>query len=328
MDTPLLPNKNQSENYRQNNTQEKKHLTKGISLAILNSFIQVMIGMLYKLTFINYPKLNSLDIQFYKGAFEMIIIAVTLVILSKTQYKIALDQFQISIPERKWLIVIVLFGCCANYLVVTGINYVYLALGSLLNNTFPIFTIIVAFFLVKELPKPIQIIIIFATLGGVILMSINSFKQSEPSKQNEFLGVVMLIGSEIAGAVSFVSIKKIKETNLLIICLLKFFVIFLISAIFVVINYLVMFEQGKNIYLDMTGYLMLFSIAALEILINLLLFKSMQIEKAGLIASMNFFCLIWGLIGDVVIFNQTFTNYEIIGGIIVFLFTTSIIFTN
>jgi drug/metabolite transporter (DMT)-like permease len=43
-----------------------------------------------------------------------------------------------------------LTGCVANYLIIAGIQNVYLAIASLLNNTFPLFVIIVAYFMVGE----------------------------------------------------------------------------------------------------------------------------------------------------------------------------------
>ena len=42
------------------------------------------------------------------------------------------------------------FGCLANYLVIAGIEYIYLAIASLLNNTLPLFVIIVAYFMLGE----------------------------------------------------------------------------------------------------------------------------------------------------------------------------------
>jgi drug/metabolite transporter (DMT)-like permease len=41
-------------------------------------------------------------------------------------------------------------GCLGNYLIIAGLENVYLAIASLLNNTFPLFVIIVAYFMVGE----------------------------------------------------------------------------------------------------------------------------------------------------------------------------------
>jgi drug/metabolite transporter (DMT)-like permease len=62
--------------------------------------------------------------------------------------------------------------------------------------------------------------------------------------------------------------------------------------------------------------------------VNILIFKTFQLEKAGIGASMNFLCLIWSLILDVAVFNQTYSKPEIIGGILILVTTTSMMFMN
>jgi drug/metabolite transporter (DMT)-like permease len=52
--------------------------------------------------------------------------------------------------DRKLFWSVGLFGCLGNYLIIAGLENVYLAIASLLNNTFPLFVIIVAYFMVGE----------------------------------------------------------------------------------------------------------------------------------------------------------------------------------
>ena len=65
-------------------------------------------------------------------------------------------------------------GCLGNYLGIAGIEYVYLAIASLLNNTFPIFVILVAYFLLKEKLNLNQFIGISFAFAGMLLMSLSS----------------------------------------------------------------------------------------------------------------------------------------------------------
>ncbi len=65
-------------------------------------------------------------------------------------------------------------GCLGNYLIIAGLENVYLAIASLLNNTFPLFVIIVAYFMIGETLNRKQGIAIALAFIGVILMSLNS----------------------------------------------------------------------------------------------------------------------------------------------------------
>ena len=69
---------------------------------------------------------------------------------------------------------VVVFGCLGNYLIIAGLENVYLAIASLLNNTFPLFVIIVAYFMHGETLTKNQSIAITLAFIGVILMSLNS----------------------------------------------------------------------------------------------------------------------------------------------------------
>jgi drug/metabolite transporter (DMT)-like permease len=88
--------------------------------------------------------------------------------------------------QRSWVLVITGFGCVANYLAVTGIEYIYLSIASLLNNTLPIFIIIVAYFMLGERMNSIQTVAIAFALGGVVLMSLNALGKET---QNEAKGL-------------------------------------------------------------------------------------------------------------------------------------------
>lgn len=74
----------------------------------------------------------------------------------------------------RWVAVVAVFGCFGNYLAIAGIEHVYLAVASLLNNTLPIFVIIVAYFMLKETLNWTQGVAIALAFAGIVLMSMNS----------------------------------------------------------------------------------------------------------------------------------------------------------
>jgi drug/metabolite transporter (DMT)-like permease len=91
-------------------------------------------------------------------------------------YRYSISEIQV---DKKWFTIVISFGCLANYLVIAGIENVYLAVASLLNNTFPLFVIIVAYFMLKETLKKAQIVAIAFAFLGVILMSLNALTKTD-----------------------------------------------------------------------------------------------------------------------------------------------------
>ena len=84
------------------------------------------------------------------------------------------DINKIDKRERNLVTIVAAAGCLGNYLGIAGIENVYLAIASLLNNTFPIFVILVAFVLLKERPTLNQGIGISFAFIGMVLMSLSS----------------------------------------------------------------------------------------------------------------------------------------------------------
>lgn len=81
--------------------------------------------------------------------------------------------------EKYWVACLVVFGCIGNYLVISGLEYLQIAVASLLNNTFPLFVIVVAFLAIGEKLNKRQLLIIIATLLGVMTFSVNALFKEE-----------------------------------------------------------------------------------------------------------------------------------------------------
>ena len=90
---------------------------------------------------------NSFDIQFYKCTFEMMLIGLLYVRYGGINVT---EHLRTDRDKAKWVMVVAVFGCIANYLAITGIEHIYLSIASLLNNTLPIFVIVVAYFMLNE----------------------------------------------------------------------------------------------------------------------------------------------------------------------------------
>ena len=242
----------------------------------------------------------------------------------------------IIVNRTYWITVVAVFGCLANFLIITGIEHVYLAIASLLNNTFPLFVIIVAYFMFKETLNRIQAVAIVLAFIGVILMSINALTKgddiAEKGLSSQAIGFILIVLSELGGALSYTSIKKLPGIDLVQLTLYKILLILLVSLLYMIGRFAI---EGPDAFftsiaysIDSTTLSLLFVIALCDLSVNLLIFKTFQMEKAGISASMNFLCLIWSLIIDVTLFNQTFSSTEVIGGLIVLATTTLIVFSS
>ena len=67
-------------------------------------------------------------------------------------------------------------GCIGNFFEIAGIENVFLAMASCLNNSFPIFVMMIAFFLLNERLNRNQMIAISFAFGGMVLMTYASLK--------------------------------------------------------------------------------------------------------------------------------------------------------
>ena len=143
------------------------------------------------------------------------------------------------------------------------------------------------------------------------------------------MGFLLIVLSEIAGAVSFTTSKLIPKANLFGLAAFKIFLVYLVSIVYILFNTAADFSYLSTLFLrlfDAPSFFLFIGIAASDLTANILIFKTFQLEKAGLGASMNFLCLIWSIILDVAVLNQSYSTAEIIGGILVLTTTTSMMF--
>ena len=141
-------------------------------------------------------------------------------------------------------------------------------------------------------------------------MSINSLLNPKDaqgkSTSQQALGFLLIVLSEIAGAVSFTTSKLIPKANPFGLAAFKIFLVYIVSIAYVLLNFLGDFSYLSTLFLrlsDISSLFLFIGIAASDLIANILIFKTFQLEKAGIGASMNFLCLIWSLILDVAVFN-------------------------
>jgi drug/metabolite transporter (DMT)-like permease len=81
--------------------------------------------------------------------------------------------------------------------------------------------------------------------------------------------------------------------------------------------------------LDFLTIFLLFLVAFFDLAVNWLIFKTFQLEKAGIVASVNFLCVVWSVTIDVSLLGYEFKSWmEIVGGVIVMISTSVIVFNS
>ena len=243
------------------------------------------------------------------------------------------DINKIDRRERNQVTIVAAAGCLGNYLAITGIENVYLAIASLLNNTFPIFVILVAFFLLKErLTRNQAIGISFAFIGMVLmsLSSLNSVQDQGLSTNKQALGFLLIVLSELFGALSFTISKLTPRTPPLTLANLKVSLIFAVASISIGFqmltapSYLV---SLASLLLDPLTLIYFFLIATLDLSVNFLIFYTFRSESASMVASVNFLCVVWSIIIDVTVLGYRVKSWlEVFGGLIVLISTSAIVF--
>jgi drug/metabolite transporter (DMT)-like permease len=141
---------------------------------------------------------------------------------------------------------------------------------------------------------------------------------------------LLIVLSEVAGAVSFTTSKLLPQANLFGLAAYKILLIYFVSLCYIFIQLIFSSPDYLSTLLqrisDPASLGLFLAIAASDLLVNLLIFKTFQLEKAGIGASMNFLCLVWSLGLDVAVFGQTYSWGEITGGVLILATTTSIMF--
>jgi drug/metabolite transporter (DMT)-like permease len=148
------------------------YLSLGLLLTLLATIIMVFLGCLFKFLFILNPALSIFEIQFFKAFIEIIILMAYTVFWEKRNYfKELFDKEMTSDNDRKYIQYVAMYGGVSNYLLIISLMYISLVLCSLLNNLFPVFVIIVAAFMIREVLKVSQLTLIGVSFVGVIVMS-------------------------------------------------------------------------------------------------------------------------------------------------------------
>jgi drug/metabolite transporter (DMT)-like permease len=162
------------------------------------------------------------------------------------------------------------------------------------------------------------------------LSSLNSVQDQGLSTNKQALGFLLIVLSELFGALSFTISKLTPRTPPLTLAYLKVSLIFAVASISIGFqmlttpSYLV---SLASLLLDPLTIIYFFLIATLDLSVNFLIFYTFRSESASMVASVNFLCVVWSIIIDVTVLGYRVKSWlEVFGGLIVLVSTSAIVF--
>jgi len=125
--------------------------------------------------------------------------------------------------NKKWLIIRGLAGTIALTIFFYTIHHIPLAIAIVVQNMSPIFTVILAMILLKERVRALQWLFIVMSFGGVVLIAVSGFGQTD--NQYETISLFWmgmgLIASVVSG-LAYTAIMKLRTTDSPIVIVMYF----------------------------------------------------------------------------------------------------------
>jgi drug/metabolite transporter (DMT)-like permease len=141
---------------------------------------------------------------------------------------------------------------------------------------------------------------------------------------------LLIVLSELFGALSFTISKLTPRTPPLTLAYLKLSMIFAVASIS--IGYRILTTPSylvslTSLLLDPVTLIYFLLIATLYLSVNFLIFYTFRSESASMVASVNFLCVVWSIIVDVSFLGYRVKSWrEVVGGFIVLISTSAIVF--
>lgn len=141
---------------------------------------------------------------------------------------------------------------------------------------------------------------------------------------------MLIVLSELFGALSFTMSKLTPRTDPLTLAYLKLSLIFAVASISIGYHILTtpsyLVSLG-SLLLDPVTLIYFLLIASLDLSVNFLIFYTFRSESASMVASVNFLCVVWSIMIDVTVLGYRVKSWwEVVGGMIVLISTSAIVF--
>ena len=229
-------------------------------------------------------------------------------------------KINIHLSQLKYLGLVALFQPILYFLFETfGLNLVSSGEAGMMIALIPIFVAILSALIIKEKPKPLQIVFIFVSILGVILIQLSKLNTQSDS---EFLGFVLLLLAVISAALFNIASRTASTKGLRPMEVTYFMMLF--GALMFNIIYLVQLvleERVRDYITNLYHIEILLPILYLGIiasiggffLVNLVLSK-VPAHISSIYANIS---TIVAIIAGVIILNESLTLLQVIGSILI-----------
>lgn len=249
-------------------------------------------------------------------AYRFLIAFVTFEILR--QFKVI--KISIKKEQMKYLVAVAFFQPILYFLFETfGLNLVSSGEAGMMIALIPIFVAILSSLIIKERPKPIQVLFILLSVTGVIIIQLSKLGNDSTS---EFLGFVLLLLAVISAAMFNIASRTASQKSLKpmeVTYFMMLFGAFAFNIIYVV--QLIIEQRLSDYYTNLMNIDILFPIVYLGIvasiggffLVNLVLSK-VPAHVSSIYANLS---TIVAIIAGIILLNEQITLYHIFGSILI-----------
>jgi drug/metabolite transporter (DMT)-like permease len=249
-------------------------------------------------------------------AYRFLIAFITFEILR--QFKVI--KISIKKDQMKYLVAVAFFQPILYFLFETfGLNLVSSGEAGMMIALIPIFVAILSSLIIKEKPKPIQVLFILLSVTGVIIIQLSKLGNDSTS---EFLGFVLLLLAVISAAMFNIASRTASQKALRpmeVTYFMMLFGAFAFNIIYVV--QLIIEQRLSDYYTNLMNIDILFPIVYLGIvasiggffLVNLVLSK-VPAHVSSIYANLS---TIVAIIAGIILLDEQITLYHIIGSMLI-----------
>jgi len=249
-------------------------------------------------------------------AYRFLIAFVTFEILR--QFKVI--KISIKKEQMKYLVAVAFFQPILYFIFETfGLNLVSSGEAGMMIALIPIFVAILSSLIIKEKPKPIQVLFILLSVTGVIIIQLSKLGNDSTS---EFLGFVLLLLAVISAAMFNIASRTASQKSLKpmeVTYFMMLFGAFAFNIIYVV--QLIIEQRLSDYYTNLMNIDILFPIVYLGIvasiggffLVNLVLSK-VPAHVSSIYANLS---TIVAIIAGIILLNEQISLYHIFGSILI-----------
>jgi drug/metabolite transporter (DMT)-like permease len=212
---------------------------------------------------------------------------------------------RLAVTNWPWIVVRGVFGAFATYLYYYGIVTLGLGMGTILNNTFPVFAAVLAPLLLGEkLPWDVAVAVV-VSFGGIFLV-VDPFASGAGGMSRDAL--LALLGGLTAG-VAIVAIRKLRETE-------SSPVIYLSQCVFGIL--VTGYPTARSSFsFGLPVWIVLLGIGVLATVAQLLMTSAYRHVPATEGSLLGFLTPVLNAVLGVAIFGESFRKLALIGSLVV-----------